>query len=170
MLRQRHVVDRNAIHAFGVRGDKRSFMPGSVPSIEKLDGVVRGVGENALRVGFKIVFFAYQTDSDNTLTKLNAKIDVYYVPPSYLIGHHSSLKLGSFDFAGKLTGAGDKQEWKVDVVSNCLYNPRNAGQLPAEVQQIGPAAFITGVGQALFGTKTGMEMLGLGEYRVAGSD
>ncbi|MBB4285027.1 hypothetical protein [Roseospira goensis] len=52
------------------------------------------------------------------------------------------------------------------MTASGLYGPDTADRLPPEVQEIGAGAFITGVAQALFGTKSGLATLGLSEYRL----
>jgi len=123
----------------------------------------------ALSAGFRRRLFSVELGADSTVTALYALIDIYHMPPRYIIDDTGATLIGTVEFKGTVQGAGvpgDTPRWQTRIVVTCPFHPGNAEDLPPEVRSVGPGAYITGVVQALFGTKSGLAMLGLSEDQV----
>jgi hypothetical protein len=133
---------------------------------------VRGLGLSDMacmtRAGFKVVFLQIEADHNKVITMVHALIEVYFRPPSYIIGTVPFL-IGSVNILAKLAGPlslSSACQWTTNITVSCPYHQGNADQLPNEVKEIGVGAFITGVIQTLFGTSHGLTLLGLEGFRL----
>lgn len=121
------------------------------------------------RSGFRIIFLQIEADHTKTITLLHSVFEVYFLPPSYLLSDNDPFLIGSVNIFGSLSGSLASlgtSTWNTSITVSCPYHQGNAGLLPAEVRDIGVGAFITGVVQALFGTRYGLEVLGLGDHQM----
>lgn len=172
---RRSLVQDHRVRAFAITGSPRGFMPGSRPAIRPVEdnsAAQRITFSNHLyniRGGFKVIKFEYATGPGGYINKLAAVIEIFHMPPSFLLVDVTATKLGTVSLIAVLKSPGSRfsdPEWTISLVSTCLYNQGNADQLPAEVRDIGPGAYMTGVTQALLGTKQGLKMLGLSEDQI----
>ena len=139
--------------------------------IYKLPNFAENMGFHA---GFKKVHMEIGADENKYIIYFHMIIEVFYMPPSYLIGANEPFKIGSAEISGELVSeeGSDEPKWRTQIIPNCLYTEQDAHKLPPAMleKRIGPGALITGVIQTLLGTHEGIRILGLEEYNIIETD
>lgn len=124
--------------------------------------------------GFKALLLDVVTDKTNMIVEINAIIEIYSLVTRRYGSFQNAVKLGEVHIFGNLAqgvSQHSKPEWNMTINVSCPFTPANADSLPPFVRDVGgPAPFITGVIHALFGTKEGIELLGLEGYRLPDTD
>lgn len=155
----------NFVHTFKISNDRRFYTSDSKNTLID-DGEVTKVhfadSSFELNGGFKKLLVDVGTDENKTITQFYAIIDIYYVPPNYLLVENDIVKLGRVNYSGNLVQGGNKKpSWNGSMLVTPAFKKEDSDKLPAKIREIGPGAFISAVIQALFGTLEGLKMLGL---------
>jgi hypothetical protein len=168
MNNRRIVTDRN-IHTFKLSENRQ--VPGTKPVLDD-EGEIYKIhipgSQFEFHGGFKKKLLEIQADDSNTIVQFYAVIDVFYVPPSYLVFEKDPVKLGTVNYSGNLVqgGVSDKSKWNTQMIVSCPFNETNSAGLPFNVKKVGPGAFLTAIIQSLFGTMSGIKLLGLEGYKI----
>lgn len=170
MTDRRIITDRN-IHTFKLNCGKQDLIPGSKPDLVD-DGEIYKIhipgSKSEFHGGFQKKLLEIQTDKNNSIVQFYAVIDIFYVPPSYLVFEKDPVKLGTVNYSGNLVDGAQSNEskWNTQIIVSCPFNEKNSAGLPVAVLKVGPGAFITAIVQSLFGTITGIKLLGLEGYNI----
>jgi hypothetical protein len=132
-------------------------------------------GDNTgFHAGFREVLMEVEADENNNIIYFHLIIEIFYMPPNYLIGANKPFKLGSADLSGELVTeeGSDEPKWRTQIMATCPFTEKDAHKLPPVLieKRIGPGALITGVVQTLLGTLEGIKILGLEEYNIIEAD
>ena len=167
----RRVNSDNTVHTFKISSDRHTFKKDFEANFVD-DGELKKIHfANSLydiNGGFKKILMEVDSDLNHLIRQLYIILDIFYVPPSYLIEENDLIKLGRVNYSGNLiqVSAQSKPKWNGHILVSSIYNEKNSGDLPFKVLQVGPGAFMTAVIQTLFGTLDGMKMLGLEGFEI----
>lgn len=173
-MNNRKVNSDNSVHTFKISSDRHSFKTDIRTTLVD-DGEVKKIHFTnsvfEINGGFKKIILEVETDQSQIIRQFYIIVDIYYVPPDYLIGEEDLVKLGRVNYSGNLVQDAfhTKPRWKGHMIVSCPFTKDNSDELPDKVQDVGPGAFITAVIQTLFGTLEGMKMLGLEGYKIPDS-
>ena len=173
-MANRRIETDQTVYTFKSSGNPHDFILGAKPNLVG-DGEIYKFHipdtESDVFGGFRKVMLEVETDESNMIVQFDALLDIFYVPPSFLVAKEKTpTKLGQVSFSGNLVKGSRKPKWNSKIIVDCPFNEANSSGLPAAVRSIGPGAFLTCVVQSLFGTKNGIKMLGLEGFQLPDAD
>ena len=122
----------------------------------------------ANRIGYRKQKLEIDTDGD-MITRINGIVDIEYIDIDRNGKEAAPLKVATAYYLGELVPpatSGQKGEWKCSLNITTYFSSARPNELPESLVKFGPGAFVTIAVQALFGTKFGLTVLGLGDYQL----